>query len=222
MLEYELVANLKATVSFIPVVRRSNDTRPCKGEALNSFHFIYCSVFLSDCPGTGSANAGNAEACAGCPNQQACSSASDTPDPDLKKIKKNLSLTKHIVLILSGKGGVGKSTFTSLLAQMLTEDDTINVGVVDVDLCGPSMPRIFGVEKEKVHMSGYGWSPVYVDENLSMISVAFLLKGPEDAVIWRGAKKNGKLFIYYTAVSKKCNTMKESSELNELCSKYQL
>ncbi|GFT94805.1 cytosolic Fe-S cluster assembly factor NUBP1 homolog [Nephila pilipes] len=145
-----------------------------------------------DCPGVRSTNAGNAEACAGCPNQQACSSAkNDIPDPDIEKIKGNLSLIKNIVLILSGKGGVGKSTFTSLLAQMLTEDDTINVGVLDIDLCGPSMPRIFGVEKEKVHISGYGWSPVYVDENLSMISVGFLLKGPEEAVIWRGPKKNG-------------------------------
>ncbi|KFM76747.1 Cytosolic Fe-S cluster assembly factor nubp1, partial [Stegodyphus mimosarum] len=62
---------------------------------------------------------------------------------------------------------------------------------MDIDLCGPSMPRIFGVENEQVHLSGSGWSPVYVEENLCVMSIGFLLKGPKEAVIWRGPKKNG-------------------------------
>ncbi|XP_035229923.1 cytosolic Fe-S cluster assembly factor NUBP1 homolog isoform X2 [Stegodyphus dumicola] len=102
------------------------------------------------CPGTGSENAGKAEACAGCPNQNICASSKPAePDPDTDIIRKNLCDIKHIILVLSGKGGVGKSTFSSLLAQTLAADLTKNVGVMDIDLCGPSMPRILGVENEQ-------------------------------------------------------------------------
>ncbi|MCL4136997.1 UNVERIFIED_CONTAM: hypothetical protein GTU68_001232, partial [Idotea baltica] len=65
------------------------------------------------------------------------------------------------------------------------------VGVLDVDICGPSQPRILGASAESVHSSGSGWSPVYVGENLSVMSIGFLLSSTEDAVIWRGPKKNG-------------------------------
>lgn len=69
--------------------------------------------------------------------------------------------------------------------------EEINVGVLDIDLCGPSLPRIFGVEGEAVHRSGSGWSPVYVEDNLSLMSAGFLLPSLDSAVIWRGPKKNG-------------------------------
>lgn len=58
-------------------------------------------------------------------------------------------------------------------------------------MCGPSQPRVLGVLDEQVHQSGSGWSPVYVDDNLSVMSIGFLLGSPDDAVIWRGPKKNG-------------------------------
>ncbi|KAG8180193.1 hypothetical protein JTE90_017707 [Oedothorax gibbosus] len=146
----------------------------------------------SYCPGTESEIAGKAEACAGCPNQNICASAKPAePDPDVDLIREKLQNIKNIILILSGKGGVGKSTFTSMLAQSLAEDSAKNIGVMDIDLCGPSMPRIFGVEREQVHLSGSGWSPVFVEENLCVMSIGFLLGSPEEAVIWRGPKKNG-------------------------------
>ncbi|XP_015927072.1 cytosolic Fe-S cluster assembly factor nubp1 [Parasteatoda tepidariorum] len=144
------------------------------------------------CPGVDSSAAGKAEACAGCPNQNICSSLkNDEPDPDIEIIKQKMSLVKHIILILSGKGGVGKSSFTSMLAQTLADDLEKNIGIMDIDLCGPSLPRMFGVENEQVHLSGSGWSPVFVDENLCIMSVGFLLSSPDEAVIWRGPKKNG-------------------------------
>lgn len=80
---------------------------------------------------------------------------------------------------------------TAMLARGLARDKEVNVGVVDVDICGPSSPRIFGVEGEQVHQSGSGWSPVYPDDNLGLVSAGFLLPGPDAAVIWRGPKKNG-------------------------------
>lgn len=113
--------------------------------------------------------------------------------------------------MLSGKGGVGKSTVTCMLARALARRSK-NVSVLDVDICGPSTPRVLGVEGEQVHQSGFGWSPVvsnhiivtasslnitptalqFVDDNLSVMSVGFLLKSLDDAVIWRGSKKTGK------------------------------
>ncbi|RUS88788.1 hypothetical protein EGW08_003418 [Elysia chlorotica] len=143
------------------------------------------------CPGTNSEAAGKAEACAGCPNQSICSALPKGPDPAVEEIRQKLSNVKHKILVLSGKGGVGKSTFTSHLAHAIAEDPQKQVGVLDVDICGPSMPRMLGTEGETVHQSGSGWSPVYVRDNLAMMSVGFLLGSLSDAVIWRGAKKSG-------------------------------
>ncbi|XP_071965926.1 cytosolic Fe-S cluster assembly factor nubp1-like isoform X2 [Antedon mediterranea] len=98
---------------------------------------------------------------------------------------------KHKVLVLSGKGGVGKSTFTAHLAHGISSREDTQVGILDVDICGPSIPRIMGVDGEQVHQSGSGWSPIYVEDNLGVMSVGFLLNSPDDAVIWRGPKKNG-------------------------------
>ncbi|XP_063454439.1 cytosolic Fe-S cluster assembly factor NUBP1 isoform X3 [Pan paniscus] len=65
------------------------------------------------------------------------------------------------------------------------------IALLDIDICGPSIPKIMGLEGEQVHQSGSGWSPVYVEDNLGVMSVGFLLSSPDDAVIWRGPKKNG-------------------------------
>ena len=73
----------------------------------------------------------------------------------------------------------------------MESSEEVNVGVLDIDLCGPSLPRIFGVEGEEVHRSGSGWSPVYVEDNLSLMSAGFLLPSLDSALIWRGPKKNG-------------------------------
>ncbi|XP_070579642.1 cytosolic Fe-S cluster assembly factor nubp1-A-like [Ptychodera flava] len=144
------------------------------------------------CPGTQSETAGKESACQGCPNQSICASgAPRAPDPAVEEIKQRMSTVKHKILVLSGKGGVGKSTFTSHLAHGIAHDDTKQVAVLDIDICGPSIPRVMGLEGEQVHQSGSGWSPVFVEDNLGVMSVGFLLGSPDDAVIWRGPKKNG-------------------------------
>ncbi|XP_063474305.1 cytosolic Fe-S cluster assembly factor NUBP1 isoform X3 [Symphalangus syndactylus] len=122
-----------------------------------------------DCPGADSAQAGRGASCHGCPNQRLCASgAGATPDPAIEEIKEKMKTVKHKILVLSGKGGVGKSTFSAHLAHGLAED-----------------------ENTQVHQSGSGWSPVYLEDNLGVMSVGFLLSSPDDAVIWRGPKKNG-------------------------------
>ncbi|KAB8297768.1 hypothetical protein EYC80_001569 [Monilinia laxa] len=143
------------------------------------------------CPGPESEAAGKADSCAGCPNQAICASAPKGPDPDIPAITARLAGIKHKVLILSGKGGVGKSTFTSLLGHAFATNEDNTVGIMDTDICGPSIPKMMGVETEQIHVSGAGWSPVWVMENLGVMSVQFMLPNRDDAVIWRGPKKNG-------------------------------
>ncbi|XP_054168150.1 cytosolic Fe-S cluster assembly factor NUBP1 homolog [Oppia nitens] len=144
------------------------------------------------CPGIESSNAGKVDACEGCPNRGLCASgeAKTGPDPVVTEIADRLKTIKHIVLVMSGKGGVGKSTVSTLLARYLAKDKTINVGLLDIDICGPSIPKTMGVEGEEVHQSMSGWSPIYVTDNLSVMSCGFLLGSADDAVIWRGPKKN--------------------------------
>ena len=93
--------------------------------------------------------------------------------------------------MLSGKGGVGKSTFSSLLSHAFAANPKSTVGLMDTDICGPSIPRMMGVEAETIHVSSGGWSPVWVSDNLGVMSVQFMLPNRDDAVIWRGPKKNG-------------------------------
>ncbi|CCT64092.1 probable nucleotide-binding protein NBP35 [Fusarium fujikuroi] len=144
-----------------------------------------------NCVGPDSEQAGKADACAGCPNQAICASAPKGPDPDIPIISARLENVKHKILVLSGKGGVGKSTFTSLLAHAFATNPDSTVGIMDTDICGPSIPKMMGVEGETVHVSGTGWSPIWVMDNLSVMSIQFLLPNRDDAVIWRGPKKNG-------------------------------
>nr|XP_040238415.2 cytosolic Fe-S cluster assembly factor NUBP2 homolog [Anopheles coluzzii] len=101
-----------------------------------------------------------------------------------------LDKVKHIILVLSGKGGVGKSTVSTQLALTLAEADH-KVGLLDIDLCGPSVPYLLGLEDRDVHQCDEGWVPVYTsaEKRLAVMSIGFLLKNRSDAVIWRGPKK---------------------------------
>jgi Mrp family chromosome partitioning ATPase len=142
-----------------------------------------------NCPGPESAAAGRSAACQGCENQQACQSAPKGPDPDLEAITQRMSTIKHKILVLSGKGGVGKSSFSAQLSFALAATEA-QVGLLDIDICGPSIPKIVGLEGEQIHSSGAGWSPVYA-QDIAVMSVGFLLSHPDEAIIWRGPRKNG-------------------------------
>lgn len=148
-------------------------------------------IALENCPGPESQHAGKIDACAGCPNQQICATSPKGLDPDLPLIRARMASVACKVVILSGKGGVGKSTFTAMLAYALAQSPETQVGVCDVDICGPSIPRMMGANNEQIHTSAFGWSPVYVADNLGVMSIQFMLPNQDDAIIWRGPKKNG-------------------------------
>ncbi|THH19052.1 hypothetical protein EW146_g2055 [Bondarzewia mesenterica] len=109
-------------------------------------------------------------------------------------VARRLKHIKHIIIVCSGKGGVGKSSVSSQLALSLhASSPTARVGILDVDLTGPSIPRMLGMDGHGVHQSSDGWVPVYADGSearLACMSVGFLLKKKEDSVVWRGPKKN--------------------------------
>lgn len=109
---------------------------------------------------------------------------------DLVAIAERMATVKHKILVLSGKGGVGKSTFSAQLSYALAAMD-FQVGLLDIDICGPSIPKMLGLEGQDIHQSNLGWSPVYVESNLGVMSIGFMLPNPDEAVIWRGPRKNG-------------------------------
>ena len=78
-----------------------------------------------------------------------------------------------------------------MLGHAFATNPDLTVGVMDTDICGPSIPKMMGVEDETIHVSNAGWSPVWVADNLGVMSVQFMLPNRDDAVIWRGPKKNG-------------------------------
>ena len=69
----------------------------------------------------------------------------------LDEICQKLSHVKHVILVLSGKGGVGKSTVATQLALSLALDENKNIGLLDIDICGPSVPRMLGLDGQEVH-----------------------------------------------------------------------
>jgi ATP-binding protein involved in chromosome partitioning len=104
------------------------------------------------------------------------------------KISIALSRIKNRLLVFSGKGGVGKSTVAANLALALTRKG-MKVGLMDVDIHGPNLPKMLGVENEQLDVSSGGIKPVQVNKNLKLVSMSFLLQSPDLPVIWRGPMK---------------------------------
>ncbi len=109
---------------------------------------------------------------------------------------------KSVILVLSGKGGVGKSTVATQLA-FAYQQKGLKVGLLDIDLCGPSIPKMLGLQSHQVHQSDLGWIPVYTDssQTLGVMSIGFLLTNDQESVVWRGPKKNAMIKQFLTDVN---------------------
>jgi Mrp family chromosome partitioning ATPase len=114
----------------------------------------------------------------------------ETPEQLLERqaLQKRLRKIKHKVLVLSGKGGVGKSTVAVNLAVALASQGK-QVGLLDIDIHGPNVPKMLGVEGERLTGEPESLHPYPYSDNLKLMSIAFLLQSPDSAVIWRGPLK---------------------------------
>ncbi|AKJ65285.1 Mrp/NBP35 family ATP-binding protein [Kiritimatiella glycovorans] len=126
-------------------------------------------------------------ACDGCPSAASGECDGAQADPQEMALKCAMARIRHKVLVLSGKGGVGKSTVAANLAAALSKDE--RVGLLDADLHGPSVPRLFNLSGSQVLGSEGRILPVPVTPLLHVMSIGFLLEAPETPVIWRGPRK---------------------------------
>jgi ATP-binding protein involved in chromosome partitioning len=112
------------------------------------------------------------------------------PEDMEKKLEKRLSGIKNTIMVMSGKGGVGKSTVSANLALGLAQKG-YRVGVLDGDIHGPDIPKILGVENSTLMADEDGnIMPVKAFENLAAVSVGYLLENQDTPVIWRGPMKH--------------------------------
>ncbi|MGP8321674.1 MAG: P-loop NTPase [Methanosarcinaceae archaeon] len=112
----------------------------------------------------------------------------------------NLRDVKHKIMIMSGKGGVGKSTVAANLAASLAERG-LDIGLLDCDIHGPTIPKLFGVENEKPDVDESGLLPVTVSPHLKIMSIGFFIDDNDSPVIWRGPAKMGAIKQFIEEVS---------------------
>jgi len=107
-----------------------------------------------------------------------------------QKLKNNMNRIKHKIAIISGKGGVGKSTVAANLAMAFSMHGHKNrVGILDVDIHGPCIPKLLGVKGKKCQISPLGALPVTNPEGIKVVSMDFLIQDQETPIIWRGPLK---------------------------------
>jgi ATP-binding protein involved in chromosome partitioning len=123
--------------------------------------------------------------CEGCPSASTCDTAKGTAAGLPKKADIDV---KHVILVLSGKGGVGKSTVSVNLAFSLAAHG-YRTGLMDLDIHGPNLPKMLGIEGQRLTVLGNMIEPIRVTGNLAVVSMGFLLPDTSTPVIWRGPMK---------------------------------
>ncbi|WP_026767017.1 Mrp/NBP35 family ATP-binding protein [Selenomonas ruminantium] len=108
----------------------------------------------------------------------------DTRKQDLHEKPHELSNIRHVVAVVSGKGGVGKSLVTGLMSVAMARKGC-HVGIMDADITGPSIPKMFGVDEE-IRGNQNGAYPVSTAGGIDIVSMNLLLDNNTDPVVWRG------------------------------------
>jgi len=106
-----------------------------------------------------------------------------------EQLKQNIKLIKHQILVLSGKGGVGKSTVAVNLAVWLSMQGK-KVGLLDIDIHGPSVPKLLNLENRKPQGIEDKIEPIAYNDRLKVMSIGFLVQDENAALIWRGPMKH--------------------------------
>lgn len=138
----------------------------------------------------------NPDKCASCPQRGSCG----YPLDEIAAIAETIRNVGTIYVVVSGKGGCGKSTVATQLAFYLSERMQERVGLLDVDLCGPSIPTMTGSQDAQVISvstadgSDTRWEPVHVTQNLTQLSIGCMLPTVDSPVVLRGPKKHEMIF----------------------------
>jgi len=123
--------------------------------------------------------------CSLCDNQETCKENKE--EHNKKIIADRMAKIKHKVLVMSNKGGVGKSTVSANLAASLAAKG-YKVGIADADIHGPNIPKMFGAEGKRLKITDAGIQP-YQAFNLKIASIAFLMEGADEPIVWRDVWK---------------------------------
>ena len=109
------------------------------------------------------------------------------------KLSRNLGQIKHKIAVMSGKGGVGKSTVAANLAETLQKLG-FKTGILDADIHGPNIPKMLGLEGEELFINeDHAMIPVVAPSGLKVMSMAFMLDSIDTPIIWRGPQKTGSI-----------------------------
>src|SRR4030042_172549 len=126
--------------------------------------------------------------CDSCDQSNSCSQQEKETHAQ-ERLKSKLSHIKHRIMVMSGKGGVGKSTVSANLAVSLSLEG-LNVGLMDADIHGPNIPMMLGIESRQILGSGNGMVPIELFPNLKVMSMAFFIDDRDNPVVWRGPLKH--------------------------------
>ena len=130
------------------------------------------------------------EKCESCSTVDACTDPRKEHYLEQQMLKLKMSKIKHKVAVISGKGGVGKSTVTVNLAMAFAMHGYVNsVGILDADIHGPCVPKILGLRGQRLQANPIGVFPVMGPLGIKVVSMDFLLSSDEAPVIWRGPLK---------------------------------
>ena len=123
--------------------------------------------------------------CDSCPSRGQCNSTPEDCKPNSENILGSRNQIRNVIVVMSGKGGVGKSSVAGLLALELARSGN-RVAILDADITGPSQPRAFGLQGTKLQATEYGLLPVRSESGINIISINFFLEQEDEPVIWRG------------------------------------
>ncbi|QGT99587.1 hypothetical protein SYNTR_0994 [Candidatus Syntrophocurvum alkaliphilum] len=140
------------------------------------------------------------EKCNSCSISNSCKTEASECGVDTEKsLFGSLNNINNVIVVMSGKGGVGKSSVTGLLASSLAREGK-KVGVLDADITGPSQPKAFGLNTHKLKASEYGIIPPVTKSEIKIISINFFLPQEDDPVIWRGPMLAGAVNQFWNEV----------------------
>lgn len=139
--------------------------------------------------------------CSTCPSKSKCKTKNTEASAGCGKSSPKYGNVKNIIGVISGKGGVGKSTVTGVMAVELAKKG-FKVGVLDADITGPSMPRFFGINEKRANIISMPndeakFEPVETPMGIKVISLNLLTEVEDQPVIWRGPVINGVLNQMY-------------------------